>query len=197
MKQYKIIQQTVVGILTILLLSCFIQSVAAQGNLVVNGGFDTDASNWTITNDDAGGYTSDFGNPPGSVSMFSSGPTNAPTVSQEINSLSPGSLYDVSGNYMRGSVSGVTDNGFGVALDGIYLFETTAPMNYTWYSFSFDYTATSTSTLLSLSTLIGEKGSGYTIDNIAMDAVPEPSAISLVFLGSGVLIYVRNRYKRH
>ena len=97
---------------------------------------------------------------------------------------------------MRGAISGVTDSGFGVALDGDYLFETTALTNYNWYNFIFDYTATSTSALLSLSTLIGEKGNGYTIDNIAMYAVPEPSSLCLIGLG-GILSAMLFRKRRN
>ena len=93
------------GILTILLLSCFIQSVAAQGNLIVNGGFDTDTSGWVITNvevDAGGGYSSSFGNPAGSVFLYNLSFAYIPTASQEINSLTPGQLYIVLGDYQRG-----------------------------------------------------------------------------------------------
>ena len=32
---------------------------------------------------------------------------------------------------------------------------------------------------------------------VSLEATPEPSAMSLILLGSGVLIYVRKRHKRH
>jgi hypothetical protein len=182
---------TVLTVLTLLLLP---HLATAQGNLVVNGGFDTDISGWILTN--GASYNSLFGNPVGSVALYNPGSTDASTASQEINSLTPGILYAVSGDYMRGAISGVTDSGFGVALDGVYLFETTALTNYNWYNFIFDYTATSTSALLSLSTLIGEKGNGYTIDNIAMYAVPEPSSLCLIGLG-GILSAMLFRKRRN
>jgi hypothetical protein len=173
-------------VLTALALSCLPQLATAQGNLVVNGGFDTDASGWIITNIDSGsGYRSLAGNPPGCVLLYNLSHQNNPTASQEINGLTPGALYIVSGDYQGGGKDTV-DNSFVVALDGVYLFETSAPENYlNWYSFSFDYNATSTSALLSLSTLIGT-GDGYYIDNIAMYAVPEPSSFWLISI-SGIV----------
>jgi hypothetical protein len=160
------------------------QHLIAQGNLIFNGGFDASSSGWTLINGTA--YSSSFGNPSGSVNLRD-------TASQEINDLIPGQLYVVSGDYEGGGgAKNTITNGFGVAFDGAFLFETNAPTG-NWYSFSFDYKATSMSTLLSLSAPINGTVYGYFIDNITMYAVPEPSAISLLFLGSGVLIYVRKR----
>ena len=140
MRPHKIIQQTVVDILTILILSCLIQSVAAQGNLVVNGGFDTDASGWTLTNVGLG-YMATGGNPSGCVFLENESSLYTPTASQEINSLTPGTFYIVSGDY-RSDGKGIANNSFGVALDGVYLFEANSPPTYNWYSFSFEYMAT-------------------------------------------------------
>ena len=184
MKPYMTLKTSIV--LTALELLFLPQLATAQGNLVFNGGFDTDASGWVITNvSDIGGYLSNFGNPPGSVALFNPGSTNAPTASQEINSLTPGELCIILGDY-TGGASDVKNNSFGVALDGVFLFETAAPTNYNWYSFSFDYTATSSSALLSLISLRGGKGNAYYIDNIAMYMVPEPS--SLYLIGAGGII---------
>jgi|SRR5208282_4240934 len=199
MKLHKIIQKTGMGILTILISSCFTQFVTAQGyiNLVSNGGFDTDASGWTITNVGiGGGYTTYLGNPPGSVDLYnplfgSSYPS--PTASQEINSLTPRQFYTVSGDYSGGGKDTV-DNSFGVALNGVFLFETNAPPTSGWYTFSFEYMATSTSALLSLEAQINGTDYSYAIDNIAMYEIPEPSGISLISLGVGVAIYVRRRH---
>jgi hypothetical protein len=123
--------QTSVVLITLALL-CVSQSATAQGNLVVNGGFDTDASGLTITNVNSsggGGYQSDFGNPPGSVRLNNLSSPKDPTASQIINGLTPGDIYIVSGNY-RGGGKNVTDNSFGVALDGDFLFETAAPADF-------------------------------------------------------------------
>lgn len=178
-------------VLTVLALSCSSQSIMAQGNLVVNGGFDTDASGWTLTN--GSGYQSSFGNPPGSI-LLSNDSINAPTASQEINSLTPETTYIVSGGYFSGGVNG--NNSLSVALDGIPLFETNAPANFTWNNFSFDYTAASPNALLSLSTPTHGKGYGLIIDNISMQVVPEPNSFCLIGVGGvmGAMLF-RNRRK--
>jgi hypothetical protein len=187
-------------VITTSVLLHFPRLATAQGNLVINGGFDTDASSWTIANVDVsagGGYLSNFGDPPGSVLLYNpSFSVFAPTASQEITSMTQGALYIVSGNYQKAGGKNVTDNSFGVSLDGVFLFETAAPADFNWHSFNFDYTATSTSTLLSLSAQINGTDYSYFIDNIAMYAVPEPSAWSLILLGSGVLPYVRRIFHR-
>jgi len=172
-------------ILTALVLSCFPQLAIAQGNLVVNGGFTTNANGWTLTG--AAFANSKNGNPPPDVVLG-----GGQTASQTINSLSPGTLYNVSGDYCCYG-SDHTNISFEVSVNGVLLFETAAPTNLNWNSFNFGYAATSSSAVLELSQTywaylsVGD----YSIDNIAMYAVPEPSAISLIFLGSGVLIYVR------
>jgi hypothetical protein len=175
-------------VLTILGLSCSTQSVTAQANLVVNGGFDTDASGWAITNVYAsygGGFTSSVGNPAGSVFLYNPnfGPSHPPpTASQEISSLTPGDLYLVSGDY-RGGGKNVLDNSFGVAVNGAYFFETEAPANSAWYHFSFDYAATSTSALLSISSQMNGTDDSYFIDNISMQVIPEQSSLRLIGMG--------------
>jgi hypothetical protein len=172
--------------LTILMLPSLTQSADAQGNLVVNGGFDTDASGWTIN---GGSYFNvKNGNPPPDLVV-------AGTVSQTVSSLTPGFVYDVSGDYYNIAGLGTipTDNSFGVAIDGAFLFEAAAQTPYVWRSFDFSYTATSSSALLGFSSEMNGTGISYMIDNIEMYAVPEPSAFSLFILGSGVLIYVRTR----
>jgi hypothetical protein len=185
-------------VLTALALSCFSQSATAQGNLVVNGGFDTDTSGWILTNlnvSEGGGYLSAVGNPPGSVSLYNPSSPKIPTASQAINNLTIGDLYIVSGYYLGGGKN-VSDKSFGVALNGIFLFEAAAPADLNWHSFNIEYTATSTSALLSLEAQINGTDDSYIIDNISMEAVPEPSSLWLI--GSGGIasaMYFRNRRK--
>ncbi len=196
MKTHNIIQKLGMAVLTTLMPLCFTLSAMAQGNLVVNGGFDTDASGWTITNvSGGGGYASSVGNPPGSIYLYNPLSQYYPTASQTINSLTPGGLYIVSGDYQMATGQDIADNSFGVALDGVFLFETRAPTDFNWHSFNFDYTVTSTSALLFLSAQINKTDDSYFIDNIAMYAVPEPSSMALLFLGCGALLGVRRNGK--
>ena len=111
--------------------------------------------------------------------------------------MTPGTFYIVSGDYQSGG-KGIANNSFGVALDGVYLFEANSPPTYNWYSFSFEYMATSTSALLSLSAQINGTGYPYAIDNIAMDAVPEPNSLCLMGVGGmmSALFFTHRRKAR-
>jgi len=124
--------------------------VMGQGNLVINGGFDTDAAGWVLI---AGGVWAgpDKGNPGGFVGLDSlaPSPTADPIAYQLINGLVPGQTYLVSGDYEKQIARTSTPgSSFGVALDNVFLFETSDPGNFLWHSFSFSYTATSTSAVL-------------------------------------------------
>jgi hypothetical protein len=110
--------------------------------------------------------------------------------------LITGQPYLISGDYQgNGEVKNTITNNFAVAIDGVVLFETAAPPDLNWHSFNFEYTATSASVLLTLSAQLNGSPDGDHIDNIAMYATPEPSAVSLLVLGSGVLIWLRCHQK--
>jgi hypothetical protein len=157
------------------------QLADGQDNLVINGSFSGNANSWTITNTPGGfGYHSAVGNPPGGVQLdnvFPSPPSD-PTASQTISGLTPGVVYLVSGDYRRVKVRGSglpTDQpSFGVAIDGDFLFTTLDPGFLDWRHFSFPYTASSTTVLLSVSSQLNGTGFSYDIDNIAMQAAPQP-----------------------
>ena len=156
------------------MLSCLPYSATAQGNLVVTGDFDS-SDDWTFAF--PAYYNVKNGNPPPDVVLDG----ESATASQTINSLNPGITYVVSGDYQWNGGSS-TDPSLGVALDGVYLFETAAPADANWHSFNFDYTATSTSALLSLAAINGAEVH-YSIDNVSMEAVPEPNSLWLIGIG--------------
>ena len=185
MKLYTTLKTSIV--LAASALSLIPQSATAQGNLVFNGGFDHDASGWTATNIQVGvgyGYDPLKGNPGGCFWLWS-GPSSSltPVISQPINGLIPGSTYLVSGDYsVAGGSLGATPS-FGVAIDGIYLFEV-APTIGTWQSFSYSYTATDSSALLSLAAEMNGTHVAYRVDNIFMEGVPEPNSLWLLGVGA-------------
>jgi len=182
--------QTLNNYFALLALAVFLPRLGmGQGNLVVNGGFDADAVGWTLTN--GAFYGSEKDAPNGLVYLGSQNPsptTPNPTSSQLINSLIPGQTYNVSGDFQKiidwsgGTITGLS---FGVAIDGIFLFEAT-PADFHWHNFNFSYTATSSNTVLSLASQINGTLVSYGIDNIALYAVPEPSA-ELLF-GFGLIL---------
>jgi hypothetical protein len=183
MKSHTIIQNTGMAVLIILMLSCFAQTATAQGNLVVNGGFDTDSSGWT-TNVSSGYYEPLKGDPAGCFTLYGS-------ISQTVNSLTPGFSYFVSGIY---DVDGEGVGGpasLAVAINGVSL-DNIRPRNYPWQSFSFIYTATSSSVVLSLT---GTRAP-FRIDDIAMYAVPEPNSLCLMGVGGMMsALFFRHRRK--
>ncbi len=166
----------------------------AQDNLVVNGDFGSNAVGWTITDTLFGfGYSPVVGNPGGGVLLDNiiPSPSSDPTASQTITSLTPGIVYLVSGDYQPGKLRGSglpTGPSFGVAINGDFLFTVAAPRDFVWRHFSFFHTASSPTAVLSLSSQINETGLSYAIDNIAMQAVPEPSSVRLGLFSFGVLL---------
>lgn len=163
------------------------QLLQGQGNLIINGTFDTSADGWVMTNVSPPGYNPLKGNPGGCVGLNSSSPSLVPMISQTVSGLVPGGSYWVSGDYSAsGGTLGSTPS-FGVAIDGVLLFEA-APASYDWFSFNVFYQATSSSALLSLAAGINGTFVAYRVDNITMSAIPEPSSFVLLSCG-GVLLF--------
>ena len=109
-----------------LFVSIGFQFSAFAQNLVVNGGFDTDTTGWTASNNAFGGYRCCKGNPGGFCWLDAATPsaTTDPTLSQMVTGLVSGASYVVSGDYEKlidrggGSPTGLS---FGVAIDGVFL----------------------------------------------------------------------------
>jgi hypothetical protein len=166
-----------------------------QGNLVVNGTFDTDALGWSFMNGNSY-FDIKGGNPPGSVVLDEFTPSGSdPTISQTVGSLSTAETYVVTGEYRRFTDRGTglpTELSFGVAIDGIFLFESADPQDLDWHTFSFLYTANAPSALLSLSAQRNGTGVAYSIDNIVIQ-VPEPSSLGLLGLGAAAYSILARR----
>jgi hypothetical protein len=162
--------------MALLVLICWPFCIFAQ-NLIVNGGFETNAAGWTANF--AKGYQPNFGNPPGCFSLSTQTPTtNTPTVSQIISGLTPGVRYAVTGDYEEWTDWGggsPTNLSFGVAIDEAFYFEDTLT-NSIWHSFSFSFIATSSNVILSISGQMNGTGVAYAIDNIMMQPVPSATA---------------------
>jgi hypothetical protein len=122
-------------------------------------------------------------------------------IFQTITGLTPGTTYSISGDYAFSDDfhDTSTNASFGVALDGVFMFEASKPAAPVWLSFNFPYTPASTSALLSLVAQRNGTTVGYGIDNIAI-TVPEPSAfcilVAAVFLGLNNSGTRRNRPSR-
>jgi len=153
---------------------------ATAQNLVVNGGFDANASGWTTTAT-SGHFDPYKGNPGGCFVLFSS---STPTISQTINGLIPGCMYAISGSYSIEGGALTNTPSFGVAIDSMFLFEV-AQTNWGWSNFSFSYQATAPSATLSITAQINGTSTSYVVDNIVMQPVP---SLALRASGPDVLL---------
>jgi hypothetical protein len=121
-----------------------------------------------------------------------------PTISQSVTGLSPGQLYAVSGDYKKtidrtgGAITGLS---FGVAIDGVFCFECSAPVDSSWQHFDFLFSVAAPSVLLSLSSQRNGTEVSYGIDNIAIWNIPEPSSAAQLVCG-GFFVAVRLFRKR-
>ena len=163
-----------------------LESAKAQGNLVVNGTFDSDLSGWTAYNCL---WMGTQGNPLGCVSIGGY-PDDPATLSQTINDLIVGNIYIVSGDYFGGP----SYDALGVFIDGdIYITEAGTGFP-SWSTFSFSFMANSSTATLEFMVPVGSLKAGYYLDNISMSVVPEPSSLCLLGLGAvGGLFFLRRK----
>jgi hypothetical protein len=168
-------------ILLFLMLALPWPEAAAQGNLVVNGGFDAGASSWTTNV--WSGYYSLKGNPGGGFELTSS-TSNKCIISQTVRGLVPSHEYVVSGSYSIDGGYPSPNPSFGVAMDADFLFQV-VPLDYQWRNFSFRYVAASSNVTLSLATHINGTWYAYRIDNIAMQEIPR---VALRASGTNVVV---------
>jgi hypothetical protein len=144
--------------------------------ILVNGGFDADASGWEWSNiDGAGGWRGDGGNPGGYFILNQNGTCPVdPTIAQALEGLVVGGRYRIAGEYIPVYTGfGNPDAfSFGVAIDDEVLEEWKRGPHDEWTAFSVEFTATATTHMLSISAERNCDDSSYGIDNIAVDLVP-------------------------
>ncbi len=152
-------------------------NVGHANNLMVNGSFDSTVprngtgGGWTSSGiDGSGGWFSTGGNPAAHFILNHSGGSGDPTILQTVNGLVPGSCYLVSGDFTNvypgfGSPDALS---FGVALDGVFLFEGQKGAADVWQHFSFSFTATAPDVELLLAGERNGDDSSYRIDNITL-----------------------------
>ncbi|HEX3719067.1 MAG TPA: hypothetical protein VH595_13955 [Verrucomicrobiae bacterium] len=194
------IKNTYSTALCALLLLSGLPASFAQGNLVINGDFDTSAIGWTLVG--AGtSWEASKGDPAGDVivTALAGSPATVPSASQTIDGLVPGDTYAVTGDFENvrdwGGGSPTADS-FGVAINGVYMFEAAQEQPGMWNPFDFSFTASSTSETLSLAAEINGTGVDYEIDNVGVQAVPEESSLWLAVIGGiSTIAYVRIKHR--
>ncbi len=157
---------------------------------IINGDFSLEvprsgtANGWTAQNNDsAGGWRSTGGNPDGYYRINWFGNDTDPMLSQTITGLTPGAIYEVTGDYSEGIIPKNTGstNAFGVAIDGTFLFEVPGFGVREWKQFSVTFTAIDTDAVLKLQTERNGTDVDYYVDNIDISVIPEPAAAAGLF----------------
>jgi hypothetical protein len=183
----------------ILIVAAGLTQAAVATPLITNGGFNTDASGWTLGGG-SGCYSSwtSSGNGTGAVAMNACGSADSdPTVSQTIIGLTIGHTYLLSWDQKLDSAYSGYGYGktFGIFLgaDGGTPLYTNEIPNTTWQSMSTSFVATSTSQLITFASELDQRTTGvtlrtdvsYQIDNVSLKdtSVPEPASIMLIGLG--------------
>jgi len=165
-----------------------LESARAQGNLVVNGAFDSDFSGWMAYNCLWIGQ----GKPSGYVSLIMY-PDAPASLSQTIYGLTIGNTYIVSGDYSNGSSTSYQN--LEVSIDGVpYVTVAGTGQELNWSTFNFSFIAGSATMTLDIVGSISTMKGYWFIDNISMVAVPEPGSLCLLGLGvAGGLLFQRRK----
>ncbi|MBK8921582.1 MAG: DUF3421 domain-containing protein [Saprospirales bacterium] len=161
-------------------------------NFVINGTFDGNPSyaGWTIEVVDGNVANQQTGGHPGGYAWLEhdNGPTTDPSIRQEINGLSVGSLYVISGFFKPGSHPLIYHDRPGtpclaVDVDGVEQREYIAPADVIdpelwddthWHSFAVPFKATRTSHTIRFRAEINNSNCNVALDNISVEQSSKP-----------------------
>lgn len=175
----------------------------ASAQTIVNGDFELSVpsngtgNGWTSEHiDGSGGWQATGGNSNGNFILNAGAePDSDPSIFTTITGLTIGNTYTITGDFTNVySQYGDPDVfSFGVYLDGVRKISAKKGTEGVWQNFSFDFTATATTATLLLAGEINDDSS-FRVDNVAINAVPEPG--TLAALATGGLVLLRRRRKR-
>lgn len=167
-------------------------SKLACANMIVNGGFESGATGWTVTQPYActGISTTVFQE---GAKSASAGCSPAATIKQTISGFTVGETYTLS--YWIKDVQGGSSFGaptFSATLGGTVLQSLAPTAVFDWTQHSFDWVASNTAAELSFSALQTRNGNNWYLDNIVLGIaqrveVSEPGSMLLLGIGAMML----------
>lgn len=149
----------------------------------------------SVWNPSSGGYSIDMnGTPGGPGGIQTVVPTTIGTTyrvtfdiagyNDETSSTNPKSIETTAGGDTLQFTLFSNDN---------YVHPLSLPLTVTWSSRSFDFVAISSSSVVSFRSLVPSDPSAMILDNVSIEAVPEPSAAVLVGITACSLVFRRRR----
>ena len=179
--------------LLIALLASAALSAHAQ-NLVTNPGFETsDFTGWTqFGGTNFTGVTGTFGGVPPHSGNFQGyfGPSSTFGGLDQTLATSPGGAYTV--DFWLANNDTLATNGFYVSFNGVHLLDLTNSPPFPYTEYTFTGTATGSSTVLEFG--FYNPPVYWYLDDVSVNAVPEPGTLGLIALGAlGLVAALRKR----
>jgi len=182
-------------------------AAAAQANAVFNGGFETgDLTGWTLTNSSQFDAVCQPGEQIGAAYCMvnsgdyamSFGHAGGVTTLSQVLATTPGASYDLNFYLANDNPSDVGVTTFDVLWDGVDVYSLSSPQpSFSYTSINLYVTATSGSTTLSF--LAQQDPSQWFLDDVSVQAVPEPAAmltVGLTLIAAGLARRRRRRTPR-
>lgn len=178
---------------SIYLLAFAMASVFAHAQTFTNGNFAGDASGWSSTDVDFGGYNAGTGSDGASGYFWinSNGSTSLPRVEQTVTGFNVGTQYNVTWWARTRSIFN-QDDVMKMSIDDNFVWDGPNQALNAWTEFSHTFTATATSHKFTWhAEITGD--SDWSLDTVSTEVVPEPATFAAASL---ILLAIKRKRKR-